>query len=53
MWVIMQFTEQGYQAMAKAALAVQWLQEDINSNAQRSQLQVLLETITRQREQVS
>jgi hypothetical protein len=51
-----QFTEQGYQAMAKAALAVQWLQEDINSlssNAQRSQLQVLLETITRHREQVS
>ena len=50
-----QFSEQGYQAMAKAALAVQWLQEDLNSlssNAQRSQLQVLLSTISQHRDQV-
>ena len=53
--VCRQFSEQGYQAMARAALAVQWLQEDINSlsgNAQRSQLQVLLENITQHRDQV-
>jgi hypothetical protein len=43
-----QFTEQGYQAMGKAALAVQWLQDDIDtlsSNIQTSQRQVLLETL--------
>ena len=53
--VYRQFSEQGYQAIAKAALAVQWLQEDINSlstNTQRSQLQVLLDTITQHRDQV-
>ena len=53
--VCRQFSEQGYQAMARAALAVQWLQEDINSlsgKAQRSQLQVLLENITQHRDQV-
>ena len=53
--VCRQFSEQGYQAMAKAALAVQWLQEDINSlssNTSRSQLQVLLDTITQHRDQV-
>ena len=51
-----QFTEQGYQAMAKATLASQWLQEDINSlssNTQRSQLQVLLGNVNMLRDQVS
>ena len=54
--VCRQFSEQGYQAMAKAGLAAQWLQEDINSlssNAQRSQLQVLLNTIAQHRDQVT
>ena len=50
-----QFYEQGYQAMAKAALAMEWLQDDIkylSNKAQRSQLPILLNAITQHRDQV-
>lgn len=53
--VYRQFSELGYQAMAKAALATQWLQEDLNSlssSAPRSQLQVFLTTVTQHRDLV-
>ena len=50
-----QFIEQGYIAIGKAAFASQWLQKDVNflsNNTQRSQLQVLLENITKYKDQV-
>ena len=54
--VYRQFSELGYQAMAKGALAAQWLQDDLNSlssSASRHQLQVFLTTVTQHRDMVS
>ena len=51
-----QFTELGYQAIAKAAMAAQWLQEDLKSlsaKASRSQLNNFLMSVNQQREKVS
>lgn len=54
--VYRQFTEVGHQAKAKAALASQWLQEDLRSlsgKAQRSQLPALYSAVSQHRERVS
>lgn len=51
-----QFSKQGHQAMGKAMLAEQWLQEDIHSlssDAYKSQLQVYLGSLTQHKDQVS
>ena len=54
--VFRQFAEVGHQAVAKAALASQWLQDDLRSlagKAQRSQLPALFNAVSRHRERVS
>ena len=54
--VFRKFTEFGHQAVAKAHLAIQWLQDDLRSlsgKAQRSQLPALYNAVAQHKERVS
>lgn len=54
--VYRQFMDLGHQALAKAAMAAQWLQDDLNSlssKASKSQLTTLLSAVNQRREMVS